>query len=118
MVGFMMGIYKLTARDGYLYLIRQTAAHDAEKRGRATLGDYYTENGEASGRWVGRGLAAFGEPTTRALLTELETSLWRIEAGSQVTEDHMKALFGLGLHPNAGKIAEHLISSRGRESRC
>ena len=41
---------------------------------------------------------------------ELETSLWRIEPGSQVTEDHMKALFGLGLHANAGKIAEHLVS--------
>jgi conjugative relaxase-like TrwC/TraI family protein len=106
----MMSTHKLTAGDGYLYLIRQTAAHDAEKRGRATLGDYYTEKGETPGRWVGRGLSAFGEPTSRALLTDLENTLWHIEAGSQVTEDQMKALFGLGLHPNAGAIAEYLIS--------
>lgn len=106
----MMSTHKLTAGDGYVYLIRQTAAHDAEKRGRPTLGDYYTEKGETPRRWVGRGLSAFGEPTSRALLTDLENTLWRIEAGSQVTEDQMKALFGLGLHPNAGAIAEYLIS--------
>jgi conjugative relaxase-like TrwC/TraI family protein len=106
----MMSTHKLTAGDGYLYLIRQTAAHDAEKRGRATLGDYYSEKGETPGRWVGRGLSVFGEPPSRALLTDLENTLWRIDAGSQVTEDQMKALFGLGLHPNAGAIAEYLIS--------
>jgi conjugative relaxase-like TrwC/TraI family protein len=106
----MMSTHKLTAGDGYLYLIRQTAAHDAEKRGRPSLADYYTEKGEAPGRWVGRGLSAFGEPTSRQLRTDLEQSLWRIEPGSHVTEAHMKALFGLGLHPNAGQIAEHLIS--------
>lgn len=106
----MMSVHKLTAGDGYLYLIRQTAAHDAEKRGRATLGDYYTEKGETPGRWVGRGLSAFGEPTSRTVVTDHQRSLWRIEPGSQVTEDHMKALFGLGLHPNAGMISEHLIS--------
>lgn len=106
----MLSTHKLTAGDGYLYLIRQTAAHDAEKRGRATLGDYYTEKGESPGRWVGRGLAGLGQPASRTLLTDLEQSMWRIEAGSAVTEDQMKALFGLGLHPNAGHIAEHLIS--------
>lgn len=105
-----MGIQKLTSCDGYLSLIQQTAAHDAEKRGRATLGDHDAGMGESPVRWVGRGLAALGEPTSRVLLTDLEKSLWRVEAGSTVTEDQMKNLFWLGLHPNAGKIAEYLIS--------
>lgn len=106
----MMSVHKLTAGDGYLYLIRQTAAHDAEKRGRATLGDYYTEKGESPGRWVGRGLTGLAEPHSRTWVTELEDAMWRIQPGAAVTEDHMKALFGLGLHPNAGVISELLIS--------
>ncbi len=106
----MMSVHKLTAGDGYLYLIRQTAAHDAEKRGRTTLGDYYTEKGESPGRWVGRGLSGLAEPPSRTWVTDLEESMWRIQPGAQVSEHHMKALFGLGLHPNAGAISELLIS--------
>lgn len=109
----MMGIHKLTAGDGYLYLIRQTAAHDADKRGRGSLGDYYSEKGESPGRWVGKGLAGLADPPSRTWVTDLEDRMWRIEPGSAVTEDQMKALFGLGLHPNAGKIAEHLIANMG-----
>ena len=106
----MMSTHKLTAGDGYLYLIRQTAAQDADQRGRASLSDYYTDKGESPGRWVGRGLAGLAEPPTRTWVTDLEDSLWRVQAGSVVTEDHMKALFGLGLHPNAAAISELLIS--------
>lgn len=109
----MMGIHKLTAGDGYLYLIRQTAAHDADQRGRGSLGDYYTEKGESPGQWVGKGLAGLADPPARTWVTDVEDRMWRIEAGSAVTEDQMKALFGLGLHPNAGKIAEHLIANMG-----
>ncbi|MCV7008731.1 MobF family relaxase [Mycobacterium gordonae] len=109
----MMGIHKLTAGDGYLYLIRQTAAHDADQRGRGSLGDYYTEKGESPGQWVGKGLAGLADQPSRTWVTDLEDRMWRIEPGSAVTEDQMKALFGLGLHPNAGKIAEHLIANMG-----
>ncbi len=111
----MMGIHKLTAGDGYLYLIRQTAAHDADQRGgRGSLGDYYTEKkGESPGQWVGKGLAGLADPASRTWVTDLEDQMWRIEPGSAVTEDQMKALFGLGLHPNAGQIAEHLIANMG-----
>ena len=105
----MMSTHKLTAGDGYLYLIRQTAAHDDEKRGRTTLADYYTDKGETPGEWTGRGLDAFHTPAGRELTSDFETDLWRVGRGSQVTEDQMRALFGLGLHPNAGRIAEHLI---------
>ena len=109
----MMGIHKLTAGDGYLYLIRQTAAHDAEQRGRASLGDYYSEKGESPGRWMGRGLPGLSDPPSRTWVTDVEEAMWRIDSGSAVTEDQMKAIYGLGLHPNAGKIAEHLIANMG-----
>ncbi|WP_264055832.1 MobF family relaxase [Mycobacterium nebraskense] len=109
----MMGIHKLTAGDGYLYLIRQTAAHDATERGRESLSDYYSEKGESAGRWVGRGLPGLADPPARTWATAVEDQMWRIEAGSVVNEDQMKALFGLGLHPNAGAIAEHLIKTMG-----
>ena len=52
----MMGLHKLTAGDGYLYLIRQVAAGDATDRGRPSLADYYSSKGETPGRWMGRGL--------------------------------------------------------------
>ncbi len=81
----MMGLHKLTAGDGYTYLTRQVAAADSTERGAATLAEYYSEKGESPGRWTGTGLA------------ELES----IGAGSQVSEAHMKALFGDGLHPEA-----------------
>ncbi|WP_052057160.1 MobF family relaxase [Rhodococcoides fascians] len=81
----MMGLHKLTAGDGYTYLTRQVAAADSTERGAASLADYYSEKGESPGRWTGSGLA------------KLET----IGAGEHVSEAHMKALFGDGLHPEA-----------------
>ncbi len=57
-----MGLHKLTAGDGYMYLIRQVAASDATDRGRPSLSDYYSAKGEAPGAWMGRGLAALGKP--------------------------------------------------------
>ena len=61
----MMGLHKLTAGDGYLYLIRQVAAGDATDRGRPSLADYYSSKGETPGRWMGRGLASLGRPVGR-----------------------------------------------------
>ena len=51
-----MGLHKLTAGDGYMYLIRQVAAADSTGRGRGSLTDYYSAKGEAPGTWMGRGL--------------------------------------------------------------
>ncbi|MBV8347547.1 MAG: relaxase domain-containing protein, partial [Mycolicibacterium sp.] len=102
------GIHKLTAGDGYLYLTRTVAAGDATNRGRMSLDDYYSSKGESPGRWMGRGLASLEQPAGRELRAE-DRHIWRVEAGSQVTEDQMKALFGLGMHPNADKIVTHLV---------
>ena len=36
--------------------------------------------------------------------------LWAVTDGSKVTEAHMVALFGEGLHPNADAICEYLTT--------
>ena len=48
-----MGLHKLTAGDGYTYLTRQVAVHDATERGHAGLGDYYSREGRVTGTLVG-----------------------------------------------------------------
>ncbi len=106
----MMSVHKLTAGDGYLYLIRQVAAADGTDKGRASLSSYYSEKGESPGRWVGRGMASFAVPDGRGAPTFAEDNLWTVEPGSEVTEDHMKAIFGLGLHPNAAALVKQLIA--------
>lgn len=104
----MMSMHKLTAGDGYLYLVRQVAAADSTERGRSALADYYSAKGESPGRWTGRGLAALADTGAREVSDEVRQQVWTVEGGSVVTEEQMKALFGLGLHPNADKISDHL----------
>ena len=53
-----MGLHKLTAGDGYSYLTRQVAVHDATDKGHTGLADYYAQRGESPGVWLGAGLAA------------------------------------------------------------
>lgn len=106
--GAVMGLHKLTAGDGYMYLIRQVAAADATERGRPSLSDYYSSKGESPGVWMGRGLAALGQPISRDPADPSVADLWDVAQGSQVGEDQMKALFGEGLHPNADRITKHL----------
>src|SRR5690348_2268180 len=87
----MMSAHKLTAGHGYTYLTRQTMAHDGAAVTADGLGAYYSEHGEAPGRWLGAGLAGLG-----------------IEAGALVGEQQMIALFGEGRHPDAVEIAARL----------
>jgi DNA primase catalytic core len=91
-----MSLRKLTAGDGYSYLTRQVAAHDSTEKGHTSLADYYDEKGESPGRWIGAGLAGLG-----------------ITLGETVTAPQMKALFGLGIHPNAGAIEERTAERGG-----
>lgn len=105
----MMTMHKLTAGDGYLYLIRQVAASDSTHRGRPSLDDYYSSKGETPGRWMGRGLDSLGQPQGRNLNDASVQELWSVVEGSHVSEAQMKALFGEGLHPNAEKISAYLV---------
>ena len=87
-----MSVHKLTAGDGYLYLIRQVAVSDATDLGPRSLEAYYSEKGERPGRWVGRGIAGLG-------------------VAGIVTEAQMKALFGEGLHPDADRIQAEMAAA-------
>ncbi|MEU4323422.1 relaxase domain-containing protein [Nocardia fluminea] len=80
-------IHRVAAGNGYQYYLRKTAANDRTARGRSSLSQYYSDHGEAPGRWHGTGLTSLG-----------------IAAGTEVTEAQMKSLFGQGLHPNAEQI--------------
>ncbi|ABL81094.1 DNA primase catalytic core, N-terminal domain [Nocardioides sp. JS614] len=89
--GVVMSLRKLTAGDGYSYLTRQVAAHDTTEKGHTSLADYYDEKGESPGRWMGSGLTGLG-----------------MNSGQGVTAQQMKALYGLGIHPDAANIEERL----------
>ena len=88
-----MGLHKLTAGDGYTYLLRQVAVADGTDLGRASLTDYYSSKGETPGRWVGSGLTALGRAgQPRPRQPHSSNELWGVPEGSEVTEDQMTAL--------------------------
>jgi conjugative relaxase-like TrwC/TraI family protein len=82
----MMTIHKLTAGDGYTYLLRQVAGGDNQRQRGQDAASYYTAHGNPPGRWAGRGAQLLGV------------------AGQEVAEAQMKALYGSGLHPDADQI--------------
>ena len=100
----MMTIHKLTAGEGYTYLTRQVAGGDVQRARGQEAAEYYTAKGNPPGVWMGRG----------APLLEL--------ADQTVTEQQMKALFGLGQHPDADRIiadylAEHVRAGMTEQQR-
>ena len=103
-------LHKLTAGDGYLYLIRQVAASDSTERGRNTLSEYYSAKGESPGRWVGTGLASLSDTGARDVSDTAVQEIWSVPEGSEVHEEQMAALFGEGLHPNAVDITNYTLS--------
>ncbi|MDJ0324374.1 MobF family relaxase [Cryobacterium sp. PH31-AA6] len=80
-----MTMHILSAGDGYVYYTSETVTGDVKRESGRELGDYYTEDGNPPGVWVGGGLAALG-------------------VSGVVTEEQMKALYGEGLHPDAERI--------------
>ncbi|MEN4478221.1 MobF family relaxase [Mycolicibacterium cosmeticum] len=107
----VMTLHKLTAGDGYLYLVRQVAAADSTERGRSTLADYYSAKGESPGRWMCRGLAALSDTGRCEVSPQAREELWTVDEGSGVSESQMRNLYGVGLHPNADAIS---IYANGR----
>ncbi|QGN34496.1 MobF family relaxase [Microlunatus sp. Gsoil 973] len=85
-----MTIHVLHAGDGYLYLMRSVAVHDGTSVPGQSLAAYYTASGQPPGRWAG----------------QLASSL---DVHGTVTEEQMQALFGEGLHPNAGPLRAAMI---------
>jgi hypothetical protein len=62
------------------------------------LATYYTEKGETPGVWMGAGMGG----------------IEGLEAGDQVTADHMQSLFGSGHHPLTGERIKELDLRIGR----
>ena len=95
----VMTIHKLTAGDGYTYLTRQAAGGDVPRERGQSAAEYYTAKGNPPGVWAGRGAPLLGPD------------------GQHVTEQQMFYLFGLGMHPDAERIAEEHIAAHKDEVR-
>ncbi|HEY3558873.1 MAG TPA: MobF family relaxase [Kribbella sp.] len=86
----MLSIHRLTAGDGYQYLLRHIASGDVDRRMSTSLTAYYTASGYPAGRWMGRGLGGLGAG--------------ELSPGDEVTEVQMAALFGSVKDPVTGQI--------------
>lgn len=71
-------------RDAWGYLMDSVSTEHTGDRAQDKAA-YYMANGTPPGAWAGSGLAALG-----------------LESGDSVNEDHLKALFGEGVHPITG----------------
>ena len=81
-------LHKLTAGDGYLYLIRQVAAADSTERGRNTLSEYYSAEGESPGHWVGTGLASLSSTGARDVSERALQEIWASYPATAVRQRH------------------------------
>lgn len=77
-----MTVHKLSAGDGYTYLTRQVASADERRPAGQSLAEYYVARGNPPGAWAGRAARQLGL------------------AGTEVSEEQMRALFGAGRHPD------------------
>jgi conjugative relaxase-like TrwC/TraI family protein len=85
----MLSIHRLTAGDGYKYLLRHIASGDVDRRMATSLTTYYTAFGCPAGRWMGTGLRGLGAG--------------QLIPGSEVSEEQMAALFGHAQDPLTGR---------------
>jgi conjugative relaxase-like TrwC/TraI family protein len=95
-----MTCHVLHAGDGYTYLTNQVAAGDVARSAHDPLADYYLAAGNPQGVWAGAGLAELG-------LVDANNPA----APVHVTEEHMLALFGEGVHPEANRLIEQAIKA-------
>ena len=84
----MLSIHRLSAGDGFRYLLRHTASHDVNRSAASSLTSYYAASGYPPGRWLGSGLAGVAGG--------------RLAPGDEVTETQMGNLYGRGLDPVTG----------------
>ncbi|MFD7161478.1 MobF family relaxase [Kribbella sp. NPDC059898] len=85
----MLTIHRLTAGDGYRYLLRHIASGDVDRRMSTSLTAYYMAVGYPAGRWIGSGLGGLGAG--------------ELSPGDEVTEAQMAALFGSANDPLTGQ---------------
>lgn len=83
-----VSLRRMSAGSGFQYLLRSVAAGDASRALSTPLTRYYSELGTPPGRWMGSGLGALGSG--------------QIRAGTQVTEEQLALLIGMGRDPITG----------------
>ncbi|MEU4293210.1 MobF family relaxase [Kribbella sp. NPDC026596] len=85
----MLSIHRLTAGEGYTYLLKHVAPGDVDRRMATPLTAYYAASGYPAGRWLGGGLSGLGNG--------------ELVAGNQVTEHQVAALLGRAEDPITGR---------------
>jgi TrwC relaxase len=85
-----VSIKRMSAGDGYRYLMRSVVVGDGNRDVSSPLTRYYTESGNPPGRWMGSGLA--GLDHGRGLTP-----------GTHCSEQQMFRLFGMGDDPVSGE---------------
>jgi len=81
----VLSIHRLTAGEGYAYLLKHVATGDVDRRMATPLTAYYSASGYPAGRWLGSGLGGLGRGELRH--------------GDEVTEAQMAGLFGRAQDP-------------------
>lgn len=84
-----MSMHRLSAGNGFRYLLNTTATSDVERTPGLPLVEYYAESGNPRGRWLGGGLSGLGEGQG-------------IPVGTEVSEAAMTAVFGHAADPVTG----------------
>jgi conjugative relaxase-like TrwC/TraI family protein len=85
-----VSIKRMSAGDGYRYLMRSVAVGDAGREASTPLTRYYAQSGNPPGRWMGSGLAGLDDGRG-------------LELGSTASERQMFHLFGMGNDPVSGE---------------
>lgn len=84
-----VSISVVAAGDGVGYLLRSVVRGDCDLAEPSAVLRYYTEAGTPPGRWLGKGIAEFGDG--------------KLKPGDTVTEEQLKRLIGVGLDPVTGE---------------
>ncbi|MFC8797195.1 MobF family relaxase [Promicromonospora sp. NPDC057138] len=101
-----MSIRKVSAGDGYAYLLRSVVRGDGDRSAPDRVTRYYLEAGTPPGFWLGSGLEALDPALAVAALVGAQgggtPDVVGLADGDVVTEEQLKLLLGAGRHPITG----------------
>ena len=84
-----VSMHKMSAGDGYQYLLRSVVAGDGDRSLSTPLTRYYAEAGTPPGRWMGSGVGEFGQG--------------KLAPGTVVSEAQLELLLSMGRDPVTGE---------------